>query len=250
LRREYNARLEKRSMNSGIIISCEHGGNQIPAWLSNLFNNRYQMLQSHRGWDPGALQLAERIVARFHCPFVFEKISRLVIDQNRSLTNRQVFSEITTSLSPVQRERIVSDIYKPYRTAISSTIENLLKKHRRVYHFSIHSFTPVLNGVTRNTDMGLLYDPRRETEKTLCLKLIRRLQNEIPDIRIRRNYPYKGVSDGLTTALRKQFSRYSYAGIEIEVNQLHVLGKTELWSKIMEKLPCCIDEVIGAELPQ
>lgn len=237
-------------MNSGIIISCEHGGNQIPAWLSNLFKDKNQLLQSHRGWDPGALFLAERIVARFHCPFVFEKISRLVIDQNRSLTNKQVFSEITTSLSPEQKEKVVLDIYKPYRRTITSTIENLLKKHRRVYHFSIHSFTPVLNGVTRNADMGLLYDPRREIEKTLCLKLIRRLQNEIPGIRIRRNYPYKGTSDGLTTALRKRFSDRRYAGIEIEVNQLHSLKKTELWSKIMEKLPCCIGEVIGAVLPQ
>jgi predicted N-formylglutamate amidohydrolase len=237
-------------MSSGIIISCEHGGNQIPAYFSYLFKDKYQMLQSHRGWDPGALLLAEKIFARFNCPFLFEKISRLVIDQNRSLDNRQMFSEITASLSSEQREKIISAIYKPYRIAINSSIDNLLKKHRRVYHFSIHSFAPVLNGVTRNADMGLLYDPRREIEKSFCLKLIRSLQKEIPGIRIRRNYPYKGISDGLTTALRKRFKGQSYAGIEIEVNQLHPLKKTELWNNIMEKLPSCIGEVIGADLPQ
>lgn len=237
-------------MSPGIIISCEHGGNQVPACLSDLFKDKYQMLQSHRGWDPGALLLAEKIASRFHCLFVFEKISRLVIDQNRSLTNRKVFSEITTLLSSEQKEKIVSSIYKPYRMTINSSIDNLLKKHLRVYHFSIHSFTPVLNGVTRNADIGLLYDPRREIEKLICLKLIRRLENEIPGIRIRRNYPYKGTSDGLTTALRKRFNSSSYAGIEIEVNQLHSLKSTELWNIIMEKLPCYIGEVIGAELPQ
>lgn len=237
-------------MSSGITISCEHGGNQIPACLRNLFKDKHQLLQSHRGWDPGALSLAQKIAARFHCSFVCEKISRLVIDQNRSLTNKEVFSEITTPLSPEQREKIISGIYKPYRITITSTIENLLKKHRRVYHLSIHSFTPVLNGVIRNADMGLLYDPKREIEKTFCLKLIRKIQKEIPGFRIRCNYPYKGTSDGLTTALRKRFNSRNYAGIEIEVNQLHPLKKTELWKTIMEKLPCCIDEAIGAELPQ
>ncbi len=237
-------------MCTGIIISCEHGGNQIPACLSDLFKDQYQMLQSHRGWDPGALQLAEKIAARFHCPFVFEKISRLVIDQNRSLTNRKVFSEITTSLSSEQREKIIACIYKPYRIVINSTINNLLKKNRRVYHFSIHSFTPVLNGICRNADMGLLYNPKRKMEKCFCIELVRKLQNEIPGIRIRRNYPYKGTSDGLTTALRKRFSSSSYAGIEIEVNQLHPLKSTELWNFIMEKLPCSIGEIIGAESPQ
>ena len=52
--------------------------------VSHLFKDKHQLLQSHRGWDPGALLLAEKIVARNHCPFVFEKNSRLVVDQNRS----------------------------------------------------------------------------------------------------------------------------------------------------------------------
>jgi predicted N-formylglutamate amidohydrolase len=240
----------KSVKSPAIIISCEHGGNQIPPGWGHLFKDKHQLLQSHRGWDPGALLLAEKIVARNHCPFVFEKNSRLVVDQNRSLTNNQVLSEITASLSKEQKEKIISGIYKPYRITITTAIENLLKKHRRVYHFSIHSFTPVLNGVIRKADMGLLYDPKREIEKVFCLKLIKRLQDEIPGICIRRNYPYKGTSDGLTTALRKRFSSSSYAGIEIEINQLHPLKKTALWNIIMEKLPCCINEVIGAELPQ
>ncbi len=237
-------------MSSGIIISCEHGGNQIPACLGDLFKDKQQLLQSHLGWDPGALLLAEKIAARFHCPFVFEKTSRLVVDQNRSLANRRLLSKITTSLSKEQREKIIFGIYKPYRIAITSSIDNLLKKHRRVYHFSIHSFTPVLNGVSRKADMGLLYDPKRGIEKTLCLKLIRRLQNEIPGICIRRNFPYKGTSEGLTTALRMRFNSRNYAGIEIEMNQLHALKKTELWSIVMEKLPCCLGEAIGADRPQ
>ena len=36
---------------------------------------------------------------------------------------------------------------------------------------------------------------------------------------MRRNYPYRGSSDGLTTTLRGLFADPDYLGIEIEVNQ-------------------------------
>ena len=43
------------------------------------------------------------------------------------------------------------------------------------------------------------------------------------DFRIRKNYPYKGISAGLTTHLRKQFAENHYLGMEIEVNQKHLI---------------------------
>lgn len=233
-------------MNS-IIITCEHGGNRIPACFSHLFKNKSKLLNSHLGWDPGALELAKSIAARFrNSAFFYEKISRLVIDQNRSLTNKRVFSSITATLSLEQKSQIISTVYAPYHTAITSCIEKLLNNSSSVYHFSIHSFTPVLNGVVRDADMGLLYDPGMGLERDMCLRLTEKIKNEIPGIRIRRNYPYKGTSDGLTTALRMRFCNLKYAGIEIEMNQFHVLKKTRFWNAVKEMLPVCIGEIIGA----
>ena len=37
--------------------------------------------------------------------------------------------------------------------------------------------------------------------------------------RVRRNYPYLGKGDGLTTWLRRRFFSSEYAGVEIELNQ-------------------------------
>ena len=39
------------------------------------------------------------------------------------------------------------------------------------------------------------------------------------DRRVRRNYPYRGAADGLTTALRRLFKPKDYLGLEIEINQ-------------------------------
>ena len=41
---------------AGIVISCEHGGNRIPARYREWFTRHRALLASHRGFDPGALR--------------------------------------------------------------------------------------------------------------------------------------------------------------------------------------------------
>ncbi len=93
-----------------------------------------------------------------------------------------------------------------------------MKRGERALHISVHSFTPVLRGVRRSADIGLLYDSRRILEKELVKSWLWTLSLESPH-RVRRNYPYLGRSDGFTTALRRQFPAARYLGIELEINQ-------------------------------
>lgn len=103
----------------------------------------------------------------------------------------------------------------------------MLEKHGKVLHLAIHSFTPVLNGETRNADLGLLYDPGRPSEKRWADRLHDALDPLPPALRIRRNYPYLGKADGLTAALRKKFAARRYAGLEIELNQSAVAKRRD-----------------------
>jgi hypothetical protein len=56
-------------------------------------------------------------------------------------------------------------------------------------------------------------------EKAVATSWIWTLGLEAPGLRVRRNYPYRGVADGFTTALRRRFPADLYLGIELEVNQ-------------------------------
>lgn len=38
-----------------LVITCEHGGNRIPVPYDDPFRTRQAALDSHRGFDPGAL---------------------------------------------------------------------------------------------------------------------------------------------------------------------------------------------------
>lgn len=229
---------------SEIIVTCEHGGNLIPQVVKGLFIDKEEHLNSHRGWDPGALKMARKISSVIGCPLFFEEISRLVIDQNRSRANKNLFSEITRSLSTEQKQFIIDEIYEPFHNKVKTQIDNWIRVGKKVFHFSIHSFTPVLNGEVRNADFGLLYDPSRCVEKTLCNRIALSLNSEINEIRIRRNYPYTGISDGFTRMLRKIHSKEKYCGIEIETNQFHVENKTAIWESLLDRLPAVIDKEV------
>lgn len=103
----------------------------------------------------------------------------------------------------------------------------LVRKHRRVLHLSVHSFTPVFEGCTRPTDLGILYDPKRKTESEAARHLIATLRDIFPQLKIHANRPYRGISDGHTNALRREFKDTAYCGIEIEVNQRWVQNRTK-----------------------
>ena len=47
----------------------------------------------------------------------------------------------------------------------------------------------------------------------------RELERVAPGLRVRRNAPYRGVSDGLPTALRRLYPADRYVGFEMEFNQ-------------------------------
>jgi predicted N-formylglutamate amidohydrolase len=227
---------------NALLVTCEHGGNTIPRRYQYLFDNT-TILETHRGYDPGALPLAKKIAGYNHCDLQYETICRLLVEQNRSIGHESLFSRYSLQLSPQERELLLIRYYNPYHQKILSILQSNTSAKVFTIHLSIHTFTPVLNGVERNADVGLLYDPSRESECRAAEWLKKNLKERIDGIKVRRNYPYRGISDGLTTWLRTMYGVNVYSGIEIEINQKHCLGKTILWKQISTHLPYSIGEL-------
>jgi len=147
-----------------LVITCEHGGREVPHAFAALFSGREALLGSHRGWDAGALDLARQMANAFRVPLHAATTTRLLVDLNRSIGHRQLFSEITRALPHAHRHDIVDRHYRPHRQAIEAEIARLVASGRRVIHVASHSFTPVLDNVERRADVAWLYDPRRPGE--------------------------------------------------------------------------------------
>lgn len=202
-----------------LLLTCEHGGHRIPRAYAHLFRGAGEVLASHRGWDPGALELARHLARELERPLLAVPWSRLFVEANRSPTNPRIWSEYTQGLSREERERILERWWRPHRQAVEDAVAKVTSRGGRVVHVAVHSFTPELDGEVRNADFGFLYDSRREREAALCRRWAKILHLLDPALRIRFNYPYSGRADGLTTWLRKRHPRTRYLGIELEINQ-------------------------------
>jgi predicted N-formylglutamate amidohydrolase len=219
-----------------ILLTCEHGGNAVPARWARLFRGQRGVLATHRGWDIGALEAAREFRRRWGVPLVQAHVTRLLVDLNRSPGHRHQFSEFTRDLPDAEKARILAAHYEPYREAVRRRVRGALAGNRRLVQVSVHSFTPVLHEVVRNADIGFLYDPRRAFERRFCHAWEANLRAAEPGLRIRRNYPYRGTSDGLVTALRREFPAARYAGMEIEINHAWALGDPRAWRALLRVL--------------
>jgi predicted N-formylglutamate amidohydrolase len=138
-----------------------------------------------------------------------------------------VFSEFT----PEQAHAELTRHHNDWRDDVRFQADELLGKGR-LLHVSCHSFTPELRGHVRNAEIGLLYDPRVKLERATADAWHESLTAALPDMRVRRNYPYKGVSDGITTWLRRKLPPGKYAGFEIELNQAFCAKPASSWSTV------------------
>jgi predicted N-formylglutamate amidohydrolase len=205
-----------------LIVSCEHGGNSIPAAYAHLFKSSgaRKALATHRGYDIGALALARGLARQLGAPLRAATVSRLLIDLNRSPHHHHLLSEFSGSLKADERDQLKLRYHRPHRDNLQRLIAG---STRPVLHVAVHSFTPRLNGEVRRADVGLLYDSRRRSERTLCADWRALLRLLAPDLVVRRNYPYLGKADGLMTHYRRCFSPRHYLGVELEANQARLL---------------------------
>jgi predicted N-formylglutamate amidohydrolase len=223
-------------MNDRLMLTCEHAGNIVPPQYASLFVGHEPLLPTHRGWDPGALLVAREMAERFAAPLYFEETTRLLVDLNRSVGNPELHSEATRHLSLRERRAILDAYYHPHRRRVDAAVAELLASGVRVIHVASHTFTPELNGHVRTADIGMLYDPGRPGEVGFATAWLAALKAVDPGLRLRRNYPYLGKSDGVTMALRRRHSPARYVGIELEVNQRYVAAGGSAWPKLRRTL--------------
>jgi predicted N-formylglutamate amidohydrolase len=227
-----------------LLVSCEHGGNRVPAEYAALFAGAHDVLATHRGFDLGAAAVARAFGRQLGVAPFTATVTRLVVDLNRSPGNRNLFSAYTRSLTPDRRVAAMAKHYWPYRRAVEDAVARFVAAGETVLHVSTHSFTPVLRGEVRNCDVGFLYDPRRAGEVSFVERWYTALAAAAPALVLRRNYPYSGVSDALVTHLRRRYGSRGYVGMELEVNQKHVGGRR--WRALVAQLAVTLARAVVA----
>lgn len=216
-----------------LVLSCEHATRAIPGRYGKLFAGAEKKLATHAGWDIGSREMGQHLSRKLGVEVTCARASRLLVDCNRSLHHRDLFSSYTADQPDAERTRILAEYYHPYRKEVASRIDKVIAAHGQAVHVSVHSFTGVMNGKARTADIGLLYDPARETERMFCAEWQAALKENGP-FSVRRNYPYKGTADGLVTQLRKPRPAHAYIAMELEFRQ--ELAEGASWTSLKDTL--------------
>src|SRR5689334_22968109 len=107
---------------TAFIVTCEHGGNAIPAAYGQRFAGREALLATHRGYDPGALGIARDLARALRATLVVSTVSRLLVELNRSPGRQFRFSPVMREAPPPLREEICRRHYTPYRQKVESFV--------------------------------------------------------------------------------------------------------------------------------
>lgn len=213
-----------------ILVSCEHADKIIPKAYQHLFTNGGEDLLSHKGYDPGSFELGKYVARELHAPLYYQKVSRLLIEMNRSLYSNELFSVYSKDLPSDIKKELIAKYYTPYRGEVEDKIIELLNQGEKVLHLSMHTFTPSLNGVERIVDVGILCDEEKKLELDFSNDWKDKLTTQLPDKLTMINMPYNGADDGFTTYLRNKYNQTDYLGIELEINQKYI--NTSEWQTI------------------
>ncbi|MCF8481093.1 MAG: N-formylglutamate amidohydrolase [Rhodospirillum sp.] len=202
---------------SSLLLVCEHASHHIPPEFGSLGLSE-EALTSHIAWDPGARDLAFALAENLDATLVAARVSRLVYDVNRPPDSDSAIPEVSEAwripgnenLSPTERAERVDRIYRPFRDGLAETLDQRTHDRRPVALVTIHSFTPVYNGVARQVQVGVLHD----SDTRLADGFLARMGDGRFDLR--RNEPY-APADGVTHTLREHGIARGLPNMMIEI---------------------------------
>ena len=179
-----------------VLILCDHAGKAVPKALHGL-GLLERDLGQHIGWDIGAAEVAQRLAARFDAPLLMSSYSRLVIDCNRKLDDPTSIPPVSDGvtvpgnavLSAADRAARAEAAFWPYHRAVDQAIAGFSARAIKPAIVIIHSFTPVMNGIARPWEFGILWDG----DQRIAPQLIEGLRRD-KTLTIGDNQPYSGSS--------------------------------------------------------
>jgi predicted N-formylglutamate amidohydrolase len=233
-------------MNLPLVLTCEHATCAVPEAFRELFQGEEDAVTSPRGWEPGALNLAQHLSREFRTPLLHGEVTRLLVDINRSPGHPELFSEFALRLPESRREGLFKRQYQAYVDTLRARVADCLTRHPTVLHLSVHTFPRVLDEQVRTTDIGILFDPQRAGEAALAAEWLRQLRATAPALVVEANAPRAGTEDSLTCLLRREQAAEAYLGIQLEVCQSFFLDGTPLrWDAARKLVTAALKQAIG-----
>lgn len=227
------------SGKSPFLLLGDHAGNAIPAMLGDLGLDEGERGR-HIGWDIGIAGLGAALSGALDAVFVRQAYSRLVVDCNRRPGAPDAIPAISdgtvvpgnAELSPTNRAARFAAIHEPYQAAIGAELMRRDAAGQPTILIALHSFTPVMRGIARPWEIGILYEGGDATFALAMLDALR----AVPGLCVGDNEPYRMDLIDHTIPRHAYPARRRYAEIEIRQDLLADAPGIARWTTMLTSL--------------
>jgi predicted N-formylglutamate amidohydrolase len=207
------------SIDSGLLILCDHASNEVPPHLGSLGLPETEF-RRHIAYDIGAAAVTRSLARRLDAPAILTRFSRLIIDPNRGRDDPTLVMRLSdgavvpgnADADEAEVARRLARFYEPYDEAIVAAIERALLVGRPPAIVTVHSFTPIWRGWPRPWHVGILWDVDGRFAKPLLEGL-----SADPTLVVGDNEPYDGALSGDT--IDRHATARGLANALIEIRQ-------------------------------
>lgn len=226
-------RVTREDAAGQLVILCDHASNFVPDEFGSLGLGAADLAR-HIAWDPGALPVARLMAERLDAVLVESGVSRLVVDCNRACDARDLvpaISEATAvpgnlAIDAEERTRRIALAHTPFHAAVDRVLAGREAAGRGAAVISVHTFTPVYNGVKRPWHVGILHDD----DERLAGPMLEAL-SQFDGVAVGDNQPYS-PADGVYYSLERHARTRGLPCAMIEIRNDEVVtaeGQT-LWA--------------------
>jgi predicted N-formylglutamate amidohydrolase len=227
----------------GFVLLADHAKRDLPDEYGDLGLPASEF-QRHIAYDIGVEQVTRRLAELTGAPALLANFSRLLIDPNRGEDDptliRQLYDGTVVPgnypMTPQEREKRIDRFYRPYQDAVGALVASVARASGRApFLFSVHSFTPNMQGHARPWHVGLLWD-RDDRAARLIIELLARDEPLV----VGDNEPYDGALRGDTMFRHGTANGYAHALIEIRQDLISDSSTADAWA---ERLAPIVDAV-------
>lgn len=236
------------------LLVCDHADNRVPAALGQLGLGPAELAQ-HIAWDIGALAVTRHMSAALDAPALYSSYSRLVIDLNRHLDDPGSIALVSDGVivpgnqgvDEEEAARRAHSLFAPYHRRVAQEIDRLRGRGAAPVLVAIHSFTPVMGGMERPWEIGVLWDRDGRIAEPLMAAL-----NARGDCVVGANVPYSArFPRGYTFEFHAEAQGLPHVLLELRQDLIATPAGAARWAGIVTGAlaPILADETLHQEIP-
>lgn len=219
--------------SKGLLLVADHAGRDLPEEYGDLGLPAGEF-ERHIAYDIGVEAVTRALAAALGVPAVMARFSRLLIDANRGEDDptliRQLYDGTVIPanypMGEAERARRLERYHRPYHDALGAMVSSVASASGVApFLFSVHSFTPSMQGRARPWHVSILWDSDERAVRPLLDMLA-----ADPALVVGDNEPYDGALRGDTMFRHAIVNGYAHALIEIRQDLIASQEGADAWA--------------------